>query len=463
MASSSPSEPRRRSGRSLVGRLTVGLVLAVVLLGLTVASLAVWQYWRTTVDSIDHRLLEAAEALAGRIVVTNGLLEIELDTGTALVGDDQEDPAVYSAVYDADGRLLYRSSSVAPEQSDASAGFRSLGGFREVAVTGPSGSIVVVGESLEPAYADIRRLAASLSLATLVGAGLTLPVAIWLRRQLARSLQHIDQTARALAPGQPLRIEQASVADEFGGVATALNSAFDRLDEALARERQITSDASHELRTPATTLLAEAHWALDRPRDAATYRRSLEVCVRQAARMKDLVESLLTLARLEAGTMPPQRTAVALGPLVDETMAELQPMAAQHQVTLQHEGDALVAADRVQMRILVTNLVTNAIRYNRPRGDVRVVVGEAPGGAVLRVSDSGHGLPREVAARVFERFWRADAGRSPRVGGGTGLGLAIVKAIVDAHGGRIAVESEPGRGTTFTVELARSDDVAIPG
>jgi two-component system OmpR family sensor kinase len=452
MASRSRTEA---TGGSLVKRLTIGLTVAVTILGSTVASLAVWRYWRTTIDQVDHRLRLAAQDLAARIVVTNGLLEIEAGPATALEAEDAGER--YLAVYDADGGLLYGSSQLAPERFDGAVGTRSRDEFREAIVAGPNESVIVAAESLDPVNADIGRLAASLAIATLVGAALTLPVAAWLRRQLGRSLRHIDQTARALAPGQPLRIDESSVADEFSGVAGALNSAFDRLDEALARERQITSDASHELRTPATTLLAEARWALDRPRDADTYRRSLEVCVRQAVRMRDLVESMLTLARLEAGSMPPDRTPVRLGPLLEETIAELEPLGREHEVTIEGPlGDGTVAADATQVRILVTNLVTNAIRYNRQGGRVAVRINGRPEGATIEVEDTGAGLEPALASRVFERFWRADPGRSSRASGGSGLGLAIVKAIVDAHDGRISVHSTVGQGTTFRVDLGAS-------
>ena len=325
----------------------------------------------------------------------------------------------------------------------------------------PHDAVVVVGQSLGTVYADVRRLAVSLLLASLVGAGLALPVALWLRRQLARSILQIDQTARGLAPGQPTRIDTARVDEEFVGVATALNGAFDRLEQALVRERQLTSDASHELRTPVTTLVAETQWALGQPRSADEYRRSLEVCARQSVRMKGLVESLLTLARLEAGTLPPARGPVALRPLTDETVAELEPLAAHHRVSVAVEGEATAWADHVQLRILLANLLSNAIRYNLPDGTVRVTLAGRNGRTLLRVGDTGPGMDPELASRVFERFWRADPARSAR-DGGIGLGLAITKAIVDAHGGTIVCESARGQGTTFIVELPSSEPGGAP-
>ena len=172
--------------------------------------------------------------------------------------------------------------------------------------------------------------------------------------------------------------------------------------------------------------------------------------------MKSLVEALLTLARLEGGTLRPTRDQVALRPLADESAAELATMAAHHHVAVEIEGDAMACADQVQMRILLSNLLSNAIRYNRPHGTVRVTMGERDGRTLLRVSDTGPGLDPELAAHVFERFWRADASRSAP-DGGSGLGLAISKAIVNAHGGAIACHSVLNEGTTFTVTLPRGE------
>jgi signal transduction histidine kinase len=453
------------SRRSLVRRLTLGAAVWVGLLGLTVTSVSAWQYWRASLRSVDGRLGEEARALAGRITASNGLLEIEIDAPVPpAAGADEDAGGRYYAVYDASGTLLDRTSSLVPEALDPSPAARTRDGYREVLAAGPQDSVVVVGESLATVFADVRRLAASLFIASVVGAGLALPVGVWLRRQLARSILQIDEPARALAPGQRARIDTARVDEEFAGVARTLNSAFDRLEHAVLRERQLTSDASHELRTPVTTLVAETQWALNRPRGADEYRRALEVCARQSVRMKTLVESLLTLARLEAGSLPPARSRVALRGLAEETASELGPLAAHHRVSVEVEGEATAWADQIQLRILLSNLVSNAIRYNRAGGRVKVALSEADARVELRVADTGPGIAPELAGHVFERFWRADPSRSAR-DGGNGLGLAISKAIVDAHGGTIRFESRTDDGTTFLVELPRDDAVptAAPG
>lgn len=449
----------RRRG-SLVRRLSIGASLWVAALVLVVGSAAVFQYWRTSVRAIDARLTEEARALAGRITVVNGLLEIDIDTPAAVppaagpAGAPLTDAVRYYGIYDATGRLLDGRAPAPPRLTPGPAtGTRD--GFRVARVAGPRDSVVVVGESLAPAYADVRRLLVSLLIASAAGAALALPVGVWLRRQLARSIRQIGETARGLAPGHPMRIDPARVDEELVAVARALNDAFDRLEQALARERQLTSDASHELRTPVTALVTETQWALGRERTAEEYRRSLEVCARQGQRMKALVESLLTLARLEAGALPSRREPVALRALADETAAELRPLAERHDVRVALDGEADALADPVQIRILLSNLLSNAIRYNRPGGEVVVRLDQENGRARVAVSDTGPGLDPDAVPHVFERFWRADPSRAAR-DGGSGLGLAISKAIVDAHGGAIACDSRPGDGATFTVTLPTS-------
>jgi two-component system OmpR family sensor kinase len=435
--------------RSLVRWLSIRAVLWAALLGLTLGSVASWQYWRVSLRTIDARLEDEARSLATQITVGEETLNIDIPDELAgiLEADDG-----YYGVFDAEGRLLDGMAPAGPAPGARLPLVRLRERHREALVNGPRGASVVVGRSLAPLYGEVRRLAASLLVASLVVAIFALPLAVWLRQQLARSIGQIDRTARLLAPGQPARIDAGAVDAEFVGVATALNDTFDRLERALARERQLTSDASHELRTPVTTLVAETQWALGRSRTSDEYRRSLEVCARQARRMKDLAESLLTLARLESGTLAPACEPVELRDLADETVAELLPLAAERDITVQVDGTAALQGDPVQLRTLVSNLVSNAVRYNWPHGQVHVRLSQAPDKVGLEVANTGSGIDPAETMRVFDRFWRADAARAAR-DGGTGLGLAISRAIVDAHGGTITCRSALNEGATFSVEL----------
>jgi signal transduction histidine kinase len=458
--------------RSVVRRVLALAALWAIGLGLAMAGLAIWQYWRVSVRALDTRIATDAETLARHIVVTDGVVEVEVAGDLRLAVSEGHS---YYGIYDAQGRLLDGDAPPLPPADVVRAGTWTVAGHREhrldvapPALTAdvapakaggtlpaPRLAIVRVGQPLAPIRDDVRRLATSLLIASLFAVLLAAPLAVWLRRELGRSIQQIDRTARTLAPGQPARIDLATVDAEFAGVAERLNAAFDRLEQGLVRERQLTADASHELRTPVTTIVAESEWALARPRSDDEYRHALEVCARQGGRLRNLVESLLTLARIESGTEARAYEPVELRAVVEEVIVDLTRLAASRRVVVSCDGSATAVGDRVQIGILVTNVLSNAIRYNREEGAVTVTLRDVSRGETqwgqLVVRDTGPGMDPAAAARVFDRFWRAAPSRSSREGG-TGLGLAISKAIVDAHGGRIAVDTSAD-GTTFTVEL----------
>lgn len=449
--------------RSVVRRVFALTALWAITLGLALAAVALWQYWRVSVRALDARIAVDAATLARQIIVTDGVIEVEIPSELRLTVSEG---AGYYGVYDAAGRLLDGDAPPLTPEEVVRTGTWTVAGHREhrldVTAAGagtgePPHAVVRVGQPLAPLRADLGRLATSLLVASLFAVLLAAPLAWWLRRAIGQSVGQIDVTARQLAPGTPARIDLASVDLEFTGVAARLNAAFDRLEQAVERERRLTADASHELRTPVATMLAESEWALARPRQPEEYRHALEVCARQGRRLKHLVESLLTLARIEGGTEPSAYEAVPLRPLVDDVAADLHRLARERRIDVQCEGDATAIGDPLQLGILVTNLLSNAIRYNRDEGRVAVVlsmraIGQpADAMAEIIVRDTGPGLDPAVAGRVFERFWRAAPSRSSREGG-TGLGLAISRAIVDAHGGHIEVATGPD-GTTFTVTL----------
>jgi signal transduction histidine kinase len=418
-------------------------------IALTLGGVALWQYWRVSLRALDQRLLSDARALAREIVVQDDLLQVDLpaDVRAALAAGSS-----YYGVHDIEGRSLDGDAPAMAAGDTRPTGHVTRDGYREARVGGPRGSLVRVGQPLAPLLADLWRLAASLTVASIVTLLFAGPLMVWLRRTLAQSLTHLDRTARALAPGRPARIDLSRVDGELAGVARRLNEAFDRLEAGLRREQQLTADASHELRTPVSTILTETEWALGRERSAEEYRRALDVCNRQGRRLKDLIETLLVLARIESGEVPPRRERLDLAALVDGAINDMAPRATERRIHVWRDGGATVDGDRVQMGILLSNLLSNAVRYNREGGDVEVRISPAPPALVrLVVRDTGPGLDPAAADHVFDRFWRGDPARTSR-DGGTGLGLAISKAIVEVHDGSIRCETGHA-GTTFIVEL----------
>ncbi|HEY1111713.1 MAG TPA: ATP-binding protein, partial [Opitutaceae bacterium] len=241
----------------------------------------------------------------------------------------------------------------------------------------------------------------------------------------------------------------------LGELATVLNSTFARLEAAFADQKNFTADASHELRTPLAVILTETQRVLSRERTAAEYREAIEICREAAQEMKRLTESLLELARFDAGQETLRRQPFDLAVVAQAAVDLMRPLAVERNIKVEVAcAPASASGDPDRLRQVAVNLLQNAVRYNRDGGEIRVTTSATEHEAVLTVSDTGGGIAAEALPHVFERFYRADKARS-RAQGGTGLGLAICKAIVAAHGGSIAIESEVGKGTTLTVRLPR--------
>jgi two-component system, OmpR family, sensor kinase len=276
----------------------------------------------------------------------------------------------------------------------------------------------------------------------------------WIATRAIRPIEDISSTAVKISAGDlSLRIDIGDTETELGRLAGVLNSTFTRLDAAFSQQSRFTSDAAHELRTPVAVILTQTQAALSRERTAVEFRKTVEACQRAAQRMRRLIESLLELARLDAGQEPMQRVRFDLSETIRDCVELIRPLADERKITIhcnlpmfQCDGDP----DRLAQ--VITNLLTNAIQYNEKEGRVQVGVTAEKGMAVLTVADTGQGIPTDDLPHIFDRFYRVDKSRSGSAGR-TGLGLAISKAIVAAHSGNIEATSQLGVGTTFTVRL----------
>jgi heavy metal sensor kinase len=315
--------------------------------------------------------------------------------------------------------------------------------------------ILQVGRPVAEVDATLRQLALLLAVAV----PFTLLVASAGGLFLAgRALDPIDRITRAAAAigadDLSRRLNFRGTRDEIGRLAATFDRMLDRLDQAFRRQRQFTADASHELRTPLTMLASQIDVALERKRSSAEYERLLRSLREDAARMTQLVSELLTLARADAGQQVLTREELDLSELVRSVVPAMQPLAVQRGLRLTEDIQAVatVSGDQTRLTQLVINLVDNALRYTPQGGTVSVSVGSDREWAVLRVHDTGVGIAAEHLPHLFERFYRADPARA-RADGGAGLGLAIAQWVTQAHGGQISVDSELGRGSTFTVRL----------
>lgn len=226
--------------------------------------------------------------------------------------------------------------------------------------------------------------------------------------------------------------------------------------------REFVANVSHELRSPLTSILGYAETLLhDPPEDEEQQRRFFNAVAREARRMQRLVEDLLNLSRIESGRAAPQFEGANLHNIVGRVLAQLQDQGERAGVEVMNHvpPDLRLECDPGQVEQVVYNLVSNGIQYTPAGGHVSVS-GWADGDSVfLKVTDTGIGIPTADLPRVFERFYRVDKARS-RATGATGLGLSIVKHIVDAHHGKVSVESQPGAGASFTVELPATQSLS---
>ena len=246
---------------------------------------------------------------------------------------------------------------------------------------------------------------------------------------------------------------------QLAGIRQAIGVFYDITQlERLERVRQeFLSNISHELRTPLTSILAYVETLEDSAiDDPDNNRRFLGVIRRNAERMHGLIADIAELSQIESGNVSLDIRELHLSALVDEIFAAVSSKASGRDVVLVNDVpvDGHVRADLMRLEQMLTNLVDNAIKFNRPGGTVTVAVRNEPSKDFVSVADTGEGIVSENLQRIFERFYRIDRGRTRDVGG-TGLGLAIVKHLARLHGGEVSVNSVLGQGTTFTIELPR--------
>lgn len=281
----------------------------------------------------------------------------------------------------------------------------------------------------------------------------SLIVGILLARTLTRPIQELTTATRAVAAGDLEQEVQVRSRDELGELATSFNSMSADLTRAQSLRRQMTVDIAHELRTPISVILSHVDAVDDGvlPPSGETF----GIIRDEAQRLERLVEDLRTLSRADAGELSMLRRVTSLAEVLQDSIAAYNVQARAEDITLHLDCDPNlpqlnIDPDRISQ--VLGNLITNALRHTDPGGSIYLQAQQKYENVEIRVQDTGPGIPLDALERVFDRFYRIDPSRQ-RETGGSGLGLAIAKSIVENHGGTIRVESPPGQGAVFILQL----------
>ena len=457
----------------------VAALAVLVALGLTITGLAATSALRSyLVSRVDQQLTAAARPIVG-----NAAAFIEGRRRPPAQGLPSQFFVRIYGVDDAPIDITTRSLDIEPSRDISAVQLAAATGkpFTLAARSGDStwralilplrgqqrALVAVPLDDVSDTVSRLRRIIVVVSLAVLAALAM---LAYFVVRRSLQPLVEVEATAEAIAAGDlSRRVPELDRRTEVGRLARSLNAMLSQIETAFVaraqsetsarasedRMRRFVADASHELRTPLTSIRGFAElYRQGAASSPAEVDRAMERIEEEAARLGLLVDDLLLLARLDQ-QRPLERRPVELIALAGDAVSDAKAAWPDREVRLHvlPGGDVpIVLGDEARLRQVLSNLVSNAVTHT-PRGvTATVTVGTADGWAVLDVTDDGPGLAPDAAARVFERFYRADAART-RAAGGTGLGLSIVAALVAAHGGTVALESAPGAGATFRVRL----------
>lgn len=253
---------------------------------------------------------------------------------------------------------------------------------------------------------------------------------------------------------QPNNLSDMKMAEdvlpEFRQFSKSFNQMLDRLDEGFAAQRQFTGNAAHELRTPLALMQAQLElFSTEHPKVLPETADFLHLLREQTERMTQMTKTLLEMSELRT---VPCNDRIEIAPMIEEIFADLTPLAEKNGIILESTGDGTMTGSDTLIYRLLFNLTENAIRYNRPDGIVRITVTEEEKRLIIRVADTGYGVPEQYRESIFQPFFRVDKSRS-RENGGVGLGLSLVWEIVTLHGGEVRVEESSEKGTTIAVKL----------
>ena len=316
--------------------------------------------------------------------------------------------------------------------------------------------IVQVASPLTSIHIALKNLKVALFILFPITVLMTGIMGAFLAKVTLRPVDNMIESIRQItAKNMKLKVQVPGTKDEIQKLAETFNTMLERLDEGFTSQRQLFEDLSHELKTPLTILKGEFEVSLKKLRSQQEYESILASALEEINRIIKLAENLLLLARLDSKEVLPEKRALDIDSMMRLVVNNMKPLAElkQIQVSFNSDGRTLLEGDESQLKTAFINLLDNAIKYTDQKGKIDITVTGDKGQAKIYIKDTGIGIPEGELPHIFDRFYRVDKSRNTT---GFGLGLSITRSIIEAHGGTIAVHSQPSQGTAFIISIPLS-------
>lgn len=456
---------------SIQGRLFLSIITFTSLLFIAVGAFIYREVNGIVIGAVDRTLHSKAQVITGLLHEENNTIELELEE---VVSGEYSIPRSghYFRVM-MNGKLLAASPSLVKDSFDLDAGAPEPAdedpGEDVYTSVGPAGEpirvlrhnlsafgmtfTVFVAESLSDSLDMISTFRRFLLLVIPSGIVIASLICLWIARQSLTPLARFSGMIETIThKNLGERIDAASETRELAGLAGSFNRMLDRLQKVFESEKRLIADASHELKTPVSVIKVQCDVVLQRERTPEEYVDAIQTIRTVSDTISITVRDLLSLARLDSGVLSQGFAVVSLNACIERALEMTKPFAEKRhlQVIVALGDDVAIPGNSESLTEAFLNILENGVKYNREYGVLELTAVGSGAQAVVSIKDTGVGMGKEDQARIFDRFYRADTARNSD---GTGLGLSIAKAIIDAHGGAITLESEPGKGTTFMVAL----------